>query len=891
MAAEDRLTEVSLYKLHGCLLRPESNLIFSHQDYTRSRERNLRLFSSLESNLCEFPFLFVGFGLEDSDFHDLWENVKEYSGGSRRLYPSYLVVPKANPSFVKSMAVEGITVLNDGAETFFPWLYANLPQVPLTLDQRLLERTAPVAKLLQDSFDVKVPPELIDSVKEHFEIVSQIPDYYKDARTSRFFSGSQPDWSDIQIGLPIRRDLEIDILHVIESWFDKPKPKFSLLLSAAGYGKTTLLMQLALHLSKTHADSLVLWAKPHFSLDSASIADFCKLVNKPTLLFVDDAFRHIAAIRRLRNDAVEHKLPIFILLASRPADWNAAKGGDSVVEPAGTWRLERLSLSESLNLARAVIQSGKIAPSKSLLTEKDLQDHFYHSSEQHILAGLITVMSDSPAGFRQIIANEFYRIQLSEARQLYLSIAMVHALGAPIPATLAVRMINVPLAQYHGKYFPLLEDTILEIQDRRSGDLMFTTQHRVIAETLITQVLPVEKSVELILNIVKSIDPHDRQQYSILRQMYHEDYLVDILKDPGPIRSCYEELMELFPSDPYIKQHYAIYESKQGTFPRAHSLIDAAIAIDSHPHFLNTKGTIWLREAVVETDKDRAEYLLKEGSQLIRQRIARDSDKEVHYHSLIDKLLDWSRKNYLDEEQRLRILEIIQADLDKALRLYPGSSELNTLSARHKVILKEIPNAMDILKKSIKLNEGNIRARLMLAQLLFDNDDIEDALYIVEGGLPYGKNSAGLYRLRLLCVRKLDRPWSELKTAFNDYLRLSDSDYYMRILYAKYLIEMGDKEPASRQISHLRDIEVAFADLINTRFDLSKGGQPLIAEGSYHAHKLGKGYVHLDSFPRDLKAFLPTSRLPKGYSVFEGKRIRCRIGLNGLGVTVLEVLS
>lgn len=889
IAAEDRLKEVSLYKLHGCLLKPESNLIFSHQDYTKSRELNLRLFSSLESNLCEFPFLFVGFGLDDSDFQDLWENVKEYSGGSKRLYPTYLVTPDPKPSFIKSMGVEGIEVINDKAESFFPWLYANLPEIPQTFSERLLERTAPVTKLIQDSYNVTIPPELIDTIKEHCEVVSQIPNLHKDTLKSRYFLGNQPDWGDIQSGLPIRRDIEEDILDLIEEWMKKPKPKFTLLLGAAGYGKTTLLMQLAIHLSKAYRNSLVLWTKRTSHLDPASIADFCKLLQKPIVLFIDDAFRHMSAIRRLKNDAIDHKIPIFILFASRPADWNAAKGPEIVGTPAN-WKLKRLSLDESFMLARTVRNSGRLAPSKLMLTDIELRDHFYQEAEQHILAGLLTIMSESQASFKQIIADEFYRIKIEDARRLYLSIAMVHAIGAPIPAMLAVRMINIPLVEYHKTFYPFLEETVLELQDARSGDLMFTTQHRVIAETLIHEVLPVEKSVELILSIVNNIDPHNIHQYTILRQMYHEDYLIDILKAPGPIRSCYEALIEYFPSDPFIKQHYAIYESKENAFEHAHELIDAAIAIHAHPHFLNTKGTIWLREAVIEADKDRAEYLLKEGSELIRQRIAHDSYKEVHYHSLIDKLLDWSKKAYLSEEQRLRILEIIQDDLDNALRLYPGSSELNTLAAKHNVVLKQIPNAIDKLRMSIKLNEGNVRARLMLAQLLFDNNAFPDALEIVENGLQYGRKSAGLYRLRLRCYRKLNKSWSEIKIAFADYLRLVESDYQTRVLYAKYLIEEGDREGAYRQIVYVKNLDIPFSYLINTQYELFKDGKPIIVEGTYRSVRLGKGFVYLDGYPNKLNAFLKSVPQSGGSSVYEGKRMRCRIGINGHGIVVLEVL-
>jgi hypothetical protein len=94
--------------------------------------------------------------------------------------------------------------------------------------------------------------------------------------------------------------------------------------------------------------------------------------------------------------------------------------------------------------------------------------------------------------------------------------------------------------------------------------------------------------------------------------------------------------MTEFPSDPYIKQHAAIFESQEKNFETARDLADEAIHLsDRHPHFLNTKGTIWLREAISEPKPDRAEYALKKGAALIRKRISKDTDKEIHYHSLI----------------------------------------------------------------------------------------------------------------------------------------------------------------------------------------------------------------------------------------------------------------
>jgi tetratricopeptide (TPR) repeat protein len=537
-------------------------------------------------------------------------------------------------------------------------------------------------------------------------------------------------------------------------------------------------------------------------------------------------------------------------------------------------------------------KSGKLSKEYSAMSLDELKHHYFETSEQHIIAGLITSVQEGKSKFEEIIANEFYRIPDAQARQLYLSTALVHAIGALMPATLATRIISVNLADYHGKFEKILDEIVLEDIEKKAGDLVFKTQHRVIAETLIDAVLiNPAKAVELIIEICRHIDPHNRNEYYILRQLYQEEYLEQILKKTGPIRSCYDALLDMFPADPHIKQHYAIYESEQQSFKRAHEFIDQALADEgSHPYFLNTKANIWLKEALYVSDRDRAEYLLKKGTDLIRFRISKDYEKEIHFYSLIDKLLEWSKRKDFTEEQRLRILEDVQADIDDALRLYPYSSDLLTLNAKLNLELKKIPDAASQLARSIKLDEGNTRARLLLARILYDDGNYDKALEHVDAGLSYSKSSGGLLWLRLKCCEKLNRPWPNIKSAWREYLHIVEGNFKERIRYAKRLIEEGDKESALSQIDQVRNGNYSFSDKINTYFDLEHNGKPMIAEGVYHARRIGNGYVHLDGFPKKLGAFLNITKLPRGYALNEGKRIKCRLGINGLGLVVIGVI-
>lgn len=885
--------EVSLFKLHGCLRHAESNLIFTHKDYTVAKEANLRLFSSLSTNLCDSPFLFVGFSFEDDDFQNLWHSITEYSGAAKRRHPTFVAQPSPAKSTVEAMALEGVDVLDFGTETIFTWLRANIGAVSPSITQKIQEKAASTQARIFGTFGQDIDPALIVNLSDSCFFVRQIPQTRKDAGTSRFLYGTQPSWDDIQSSSPIRRDLEAPITDEIQKWLQKPSSKIALLKGAAGYGKSTLLMQLAWN-ARNLTDKLeILFLRATAELNNSAIAEYARALNNtPLLVVIDDAYRHLAALHRLKKDCEQNKLGVFILCATRTSDWAVARRGGDFEIPA-SFDLAKLSEEEATELAKTMKLQRKLSPKYGGLTVEKLAQHYVTTSERHLIAALLTSAADGTDRFEEIVADEYFRIADDRAKRLYMTVCLIHAIGLEAPAHLVCAAISLKVTDYHSELSSFLLLTILEEIDEGTKELLFRTQHRVIAESLIKTILKPATTVDLILNIARTVNPHNRLHYEVLKHLYHEDYLNEILENPQTIRSCYEQFLDSFPSDAFIKQHFAIFESHSKNFARANQLIDEALAQQSRdPYLLNTKANILLREAVTETDSAKAEYLLNRGTKLLRERIEKDSDKEIHYLSLIDKQLNFAKRHNLTQEQRLNILEELETDLSRAKQHYPNSSEITTLAAKLNIELRQIPNAEQLLLRSVKLDGANTRARVLLARMYIDDGRHADALSLIDGGLEYDPNSYGLLRLRLDCLRKLGKPWSEIRPTLGKYLNVAENDLEERLKFIKGLMDAADIETAKRQLKILRNVDLPYNVRLRTEFALTLNGSPMKVEGTYSPRGIGKGYVQIDNFPRGMEAYLNIRDIcakSGGAKLFDGKRVHIALAVNGYGLKAIEI--
>lgn len=664
----------------------------------------------------------------------------------------------------------------------------------------------------------------------------------------------------------------------------------ALVTAGAGYGKTTFLMQIASAVASWPGKMEVLFLKPYGDFNCASFTEYSQALNVPILLIVDDIYKHINSLRHLKADAEKNHLPVFLLGATRPSDWNAAKK-TGAFDIQNRFDLPRLTEGEARDLAKAMKRAGSLAATFQDMSLDDLAKHYFIASEQHLLAGLLTSVSEKNEGFTEIIKEEYFRINDQHAKEIYLSVALVHSLGLPTPASLACQVINCSLTDYHRDYTSILDTTILESTDSLTHDLMFETQHRVIAETLIHSIMRPADAVSHIIALATHINPHQTEQYRILLRLYHEDYLSSLLDNAGTIRSCYEQLLIVFPTDPYIKQHFAIFEAHQKNFAKAKELISGAIAdAGRHPHFLNTEANILLREAVQEPNRDRAESLFQAGAERLRERIEKDADKEIHILSLVERQIDWAKRLDLTKEQRLSVLEDAEADLANAKWRYPASSDTAATAGKLQFQLNRIPDAKRLLQRSIALDGSNSWARVLLAKIMLQDNEFEPAEILIREGLTYAPDHFGLLKLRLDCTKKLNRPWPELRKALIDYLKIAENDFHERIEIVKGYLEASDFAAAKKHLEKLKRIDAPFNLRKKTLVPLMKEAKPMIAKGEFTANGIGRGFMSIHGFPDSMGAFVDLRSLSSGRRLANGTTLQAEIGINGFGIVVIRIL-
>ncbi|MDP1681497.1 MAG: hypothetical protein Q8L39_06950, partial [Burkholderiales bacterium] len=241
-------------------------------------------------------------------------------------------------------------------------------------------------------------------------------------------------------------------------------------------------------------------------------------------------------------------------------------------------------------------------------------------------------------------------------------------------------------------------------------------------------------------------------------------------------------------------------------------------------------------------------------------------------------------------EQRVAILEEAEADIGDATRYYPSNSEIDTLAAKLQMALQQIPQAKQLLERSIRLDGANTRARILRAKIHLAEGEIQEAFDLAEKGLVYSSNSFGLARLRLECARKLDFDWRTNRQIFQDYLQIAENDVPVRVEFICRLMEESDLKSAKRQLDILRRCDASYPTKIKCVQQIQKNGKSLVMEGSYHSVRFGRGYVHVDGFPEHMGAYLDLKLLPRGATLGDGRRVTVELAVNGFGLRVSKLI-
>lgn len=279
--AEDRNTQVSLHKLHGCIGRKDEPLVFSLEEYATSKDAHLKLFEKLSVDLIERPVLFIGYSMLDSNFQEVWATISKYCKTTTIPNRYFYVSPDIKAPLATYLMSKGFTYFRMGIDEFTELLVAKTRDGRETLNEYYSKNIAPVEVFNHTSLSEQEKYELSQDYK--FPLLELKKSSVGD---TLFYAGAEPTWKDIKNNLDAIRDIMRDLITDIDEWVRSPHLNLYVITGRDGDGKSTLLKRLSVELANRLGE-IVLFADSRSNLDAKKLIELSKGIKKPLVILID----------------------------------------------------------------------------------------------------------------------------------------------------------------------------------------------------------------------------------------------------------------------------------------------------------------------------------------------------------------------------------------------------------------------------------------------------------------------------------------------------------------------------------------------------------------------------------------------------------------------------
>ena len=247
----DRRFQVPVFHLHGALFGVERpRIIITEDDYVQFRDRRRMLFEILKQEFATSTFLYVGYSNRDPNWRLLLDEIRA------EFYPSqppisYRVAPSTDvldEEILRSKGIETISASFDDFQRTAAVALAGSRVSPDVLKR--LESTIPHDLL--PSFDKH--PAAIARLMSSWEYVNQAA-FNATPNTTEFLRGNRANWALIGKHLHFERDIEPELYDALLDYATGSgrTPSLLAVLGPAGYGTTTVLMNVAANLVSERA--------------------------------------------------------------------------------------------------------------------------------------------------------------------------------------------------------------------------------------------------------------------------------------------------------------------------------------------------------------------------------------------------------------------------------------------------------------------------------------------------------------------------------------------------------------------------------------------------------------------------------------------------------------
>ena len=809
---------VMLLKLHGCITRltnPLCPLILATDQYITHRIGRSRIFDHLTDWAYEYPIIFVGYSLQDSDIRAIVQEMASIKDNRPRYY---IVTPKMDDIEKRFWEQKRITPIAASFEDFMKCLDSKIPKTWRGLSIPTNANSHPIFSKVANANPTlsRNCQQFLDSDVEYIKAIKSATlldpvDFYR---------GYSLEWAAIEQNLDVRRILADTILtdKILENEEKKPVGvEFILIKAHAGAGKSTLLKRIAWEAARDY-DKLCLYLKPSGMINTAALQEIIRLCKERVFLFVDDIGDRVREIQSLIKNIEQFGKHLTIVGAERINEWNV--NGQPIDDNlTAEYELKYLSNFEIEKLI------GLLTLHKSLgtLEKKSLEDQKIAFSE---IAGrqLLVALHEATLGapFEDIIENEFANIVPLEAQKIYLTICVLNRLGVPVRAGIIARIHGIRFVDFQERLFKPLEHVVSASLDNVIRDYMYSARHPFIAEIVFDRVLksPEEKYDHYIrcLNALNVDYLCDRKAY---RQMIRGRTLLQMFTNVELVENIYKSAKEIGGEDSYYFHQKGLYEMHRGNLSAADILILKAEKLNpSDCTIKHSRSELLIKNAEKSRTQLEKEKFLKEATQIVSQiKRSKNSDESFAYHSLVKidlvRLRDILSKPATDSVniEIESVVKAIEKNLVEGLQLYPGDSFLLTAESDLATLINDFDRVVDSLKQAFEANARSTFVAFRLASHYEKNGKLAEAKSVLERALAANRNDRSLHYhfARYLMRHGSDNKENDeiVKYHLQHSFTGGDRNFDAQLLYGRQLYVTGNIDESKRVFGRLKDVRVS----------------------------------------------------------------------------------
>lgn len=803
---------VMYLKLHGCITNIDDKnlpLILTPEQYLTHKQGRKRLFEKLQNFAYDFPFIFSGYSLGDSDIRAILLELTQLGDARPR---SYIVTPNMTPAEVRLWEERKVTHIPLSFKDFMNELDGSISSSFRALSTISDKSESPINRHLTIPQGGNISESLTTLLNRDVEYIHKEFKTEKADPTS-FYKGYFVDWAPIAENLDVKRVLTNTILSEVIIASEEERREtcdFFVIKGHAGSGKSVILKRIAWEAS-VEFDKICLFVKQASYIDFEPLSELYRLSKERIFIFIDPVTDFSEIIEDIVSKARKEKIPLTIIGGERHNEWNiSCTHLDAYV--TGSYDVPYLNEKEIEELI-TLLEKNK---SLGYLAGKSLDEQKNELSKR---AGrqLLVALHEATMGrpFSDIVFDEYNSISSKRAQSLYLTVCVFNRLNVPVRAGLVSRIHGIPFSEFEERLFKPLEYIVFAKFNNILRDFEYRTRHSHIAEMVFERALTdVQDRFDEYIRILNSVDVDYSADQDGFKGITNHRELMTLFRDPQMIRQIYKVAQSRDSDNPMLFQQEALFEmhSPNGSIEKASELLQKAYKKAPHNKALaHSLSELALKKAESSSsDLERDKYL-QESKKISASLISRGSVSAYPYHTILkSELIELEGIIASNDEVSIeRKTKDIEKSISSALQMFPDDSHIRDMEAKFCNLINRHNLALIALEKAFSANKRSSYIASRLAKVYEMNGRIDDAVRVLNECLEVNPAEKHInFQLAMLLANLETTNRADVLHLLRRSFTVGDNNYIAQFWYARHIYLDGEREDAMKVFNNLGEINI-----------------------------------------------------------------------------------